>query len=180
MRKARFKKIVEQHKDRIYSHALYFLGNRPDAEDVTQEVLIRTWKNLDSIYLKTTQAWLMRVTHNLCIDYARRRKSGVTIVQHDDLSILDTKAAFSGNGTDPHKDAENSDLRRQIYTALQKLPEHLRSVIMMREINDIKYEEISQALDIPLNSVKVYIHRGRNELKKALDKSIAKEIGYVQ
>jgi len=168
MNSSRFNKIVHDYKDRIYSHALYFLGDRRDAEDVTQEVLIRAWQNLHTIRQRTTKVWLMRVTHNLCIDYARRYKSVRKVMQSEDMSVLEANTPSSLIESDPEQVVENADMSKQILSALQKLPNNLRSVVMLREIQDMKYEDISKVLNIPLNTVKVYIHRGRQELKTIL------------
>jgi RNA polymerase sigma factor (sigma-70 family) len=177
MNSSRFEKIVSEHKDRIYSHALYFLRDRRDAEDVTQEVLIRAWQNLESIRQRTTKAWLMRVTHNLCIDYARQRKASGNVIRSDDISILEKRTASSLSESNPEHVVENAERLQQILSALQKLPDTIRSVVMLREIQDMKYEDISHTLDIPLNTVKVYIHRGRKELQSSLRQSITEEIG---
>jgi len=177
MKHAKFKKLVDMYKDSIYSHALYFLGNRPDAEDVTQEVLIRAWKHVESIQKRTAKAWLIRVTHNLCIDYARRHKASRRVMKKEDMAVLEATAVSKEVESNPQQLTEIADIKSKVLSALQELPEQLRSVIMMREINEMKYEEISEALEIPLNSVKVYIHRGRNALKVALRKTLAEEIG---
>ena len=177
MRKARFEKIVEQFKDWIFNFALYYSGNRPDAEDITQEVFIKAWQNLDKIQKKMTKAWLMRVAHNLCIDYARRRKSSAKVLQFTDMDFLDYKTVTATTSSNPENEVMSNELTEQLYRALQALPEQLRSVLMMREINDMKYADISKALEIPLNSVKVYIHRGRAELRKSISPLLAERNG---
>ena len=131
MRKAHFQKLVPTYKYQIFSFALYYMGNRPDAEDITQEVLIRFWKHFDSINKKSTKAWLMRVTHNLCIDYARRRKKSADLRNEDTVLV---------SHENPAADAEQADLKKRIFSALQSLPERLRAIIMMRELEGMKYE----------------------------------------
>lgn len=167
MRHAHFTTAVLAHKDRIYSQAYYFLGNRPDAEDVTQEVLLRAWQNLDAIRKPTVKAWLMRVTHNLCIDTLRRHKAQQVVRTPETSDGCEMGLPLVAED-DPQVNAEESELRRHLLQAIQRLPVRLRSVIIMRELQDMTYEEISSALDLPLNSVKVYIHRGRKLLRAAL------------
>ena len=159
---------MNRHKDGIYSQALYFLGDHREAEDVTQEVLIRAWENIAKIRKRSARTWLMRVTHNLCIDYVRRAKSGGRAIKSEDMSILEGRAASSLRESDPEQLLVDVELSDRILSALRQLPESLRSVMILREIQDMRYEEISRALDIPLNTVKVYIHRGRQELQRAL------------
>ncbi|MCR4439136.1 MAG: RNA polymerase sigma factor [bacterium] len=168
MRQSHFTTMVLAYKDRIYSQAYYFLGNRPDAEDVTQEVLLRAWQHFDAIRKPTLKAWLMRVTHNLCIDSLRRHKAERAVVSDDELGEATKAVPTQEIEHDPHRVAEQQELKDCLEEAIRRLPPRLRSIIIMREWLDMKYEEISAALGIPMNSVKVYIHRGRKQLRMAL------------
>jgi RNA polymerase sigma-70 factor, ECF subfamily len=67
-----YKTLVNRYKNKIFSYALYMVKNRMDAEDISQEVLIRLWKNMGKFKLPAAGSWIMRTTHNLCIDYLRR------------------------------------------------------------------------------------------------------------
>ena len=166
MRRLRFKRIVGQHKDRIYTQAYYFLGSHDEAEDVTQEVLLRIWERLDHLPRKHTTAWIMKVTRNLCIDYIRRRQRTVRLfdVEDSEEEPQDRLEVVS----DPEVEVERSDMQRQIEREILELPEPLRSVVILREIQGLKYEEVARTMDIPLNSVKVYLHRGRRILREKL------------
>ena len=177
MKSSEYKRLVDEHKDRIYGHAFYFLGDRRDAEDVTQDVLIRAWENIGAIRRRKAKAWLMRATHNLCIDYARRISSRAKVVRSEDMSMLEDRTVSSLRESNPEQLMEDAVLSGQILSALQQLPPSLRSVIMLREIEDMKYKDISRVLGLPLNTVKVYIHRGRQELKTALGALLAEETG---
>ena len=166
MRRLRFKRVVGQHKDRIYTQAYYLLGSHDEAEDVTQEVLLKIWERLDDLPRKHTTAWIMKVTHNLCIDYIRRRGRTVRLF---DLGNNEEEREDRPEGVfDPEAEAERSEMRRQIEREILELPEPLRSVIILREIQGLKYEEIAHTLDVPLNSVKVYLYRGRRILREKL------------
>jgi RNA polymerase sigma-70 factor (ECF subfamily) len=164
--KTEFRSLVDQHRDRIYTFAYYNLGNREEAEDVTQEVLIRLWKNLEGIHMKTLPAWLTRVTKNACIDTVRRRRAYESRVvangEHDHVAL-----APAGNPT-PEATAHAGELREQIQRALSTLKEPYRSIVILREVQDQKYEQICEAMDLPLNTVKSYLHRGRRMLREKL------------
>lgn len=164
MKKTQFKKHVARYKDLVYSQAYYFTGNAEDAADITQEVLLKLWHNMDKISSASMKCWLLKVTRNLCIDYSRRKKElafSLITNQSDDgefeLSCVD-------DGMNPEQDVINMDLKDQILNAIQKLPPKIKNVIIMREINDLKYEDIASSMDIPINSVKAYLHRGRKLL----------------
>ena len=164
MRQSQFKRIVRQYKDFIYNYAYYFTGLREDAEDLTQEVLLRMWHHVDSLRLGPTKSWVATVTRNMCIDWARRRRpeadSPVPLETEDRHLELGAPLEEAG--------AERGELREKIEEAIAQLPEKVRSVIILREIEDMKYEEISHVLNMPLNSVKSHIHRGRRLLRERL------------
>lgn len=162
----RFETLVAEHKDAIYTFALYNLGSREEAEDTTQEVLIRLWKHLHDIKRETVAAWLRRVTRNACIDAVRRRNAYAARV----VSAGDDGVLALARSTDPAPDAahEASELRGRIGEALSQLDEPYRSIVILREVQDLKYDEISACLELPLNTVKSYLHRGRRMLRDQL------------
>ena len=164
-----FKKNVTRYKNLIYSQAYYFLGNPEDAADITQEVLIKLWHHLEKVSPQSMKSWLLRVTKNLCIDHSRRKRE---LTASQMMKSIDGNEEFQFDGVDqnmnPEQQVLNLDLREQILYAMQKLPEKIKHVIIMREIQDLKYEDIALSMDIPLNSVKVYLNRGRKLLFKYL------------
>ena len=74
IRQIRFKLLIKQYKNRVYSYAIYMLKNRMDADDITQEVFIRLWKNIDNFNMGSAASYIMKITHNLCLDYIRKNK----------------------------------------------------------------------------------------------------------
>jgi RNA polymerase sigma-70 factor (ECF subfamily) len=149
------------------------LRNRMDAEDVTQEVMIRIWKNINKFNFFAARAWIMRTTHNLCIDNLRQRgkqfQREVSIDKNLSERIEDHNIAGS-----PEKVLTGSMIDEKIKNAIAQLPEIHKSPFVLYEIQGLKYKEISKILDMPLNSVKVNILRARKRLQKEL-KFYAKE-----
>jgi RNA polymerase sigma factor (sigma-70 family) len=166
-----FGDIVEKYRHQIYTLSYYYLGNREDAEDVTQDVLMRLWKNWKKVDDRRLQAWLVRVAKNACIDTARKRERYRAIVAEGDYDVASARAVDAQH--DPGAPAELSDLQEQLKLALAKINEPYRSIIILREIQQMTYTEISEALEIPLNTVKVYLHRGRRLLRDQLRERIA-------
>lgn len=156
MKRIRFSRIMKTYQDSIYGYSFYILGNREDAEDITQEVLLKTWQNIDSVGKGCIKSWVMRVTKNLCIDRIRHRKLSQTI-KHDPPPPRDPEAGI-----------EEREIQERVRDAIGNLPLNLRSTVVLREIQGLKYREISKILDIPLNSVKVQLWRGRKLLRQAL------------
>jgi len=158
--------VVARYQRRVFTFARYFLGQKEEAEDVTQEVLIRLWRNADGLDPERIGAWLARVTRNACYDRLRRQRSAATVFipETDPERAEETPSA----APDPAARAEVADFQRRLLSALGRLEEPYRSVLILREVQDLKYQEISDALDLPLNTVRVYIHRGRQRLRDAL------------
>lgn len=160
----RFEQQVQEHQDQVYGFACSLLRNEVTAQDVTQEVFITLWEHRDDVDHDRTLPWLMRVTRNACIDQLRRRQTRqkTMTVDTDGLS-----RAESGRPL-PDTTAEAADFQEHLNDALDEIDEPYRSVVVLREIQDLKYQEIADTLDMPLNTVKVYIHRGRKKLRTQL------------
>ena len=161
-----FERYVHLHQDRIFGFACYFLGSREAAKDVTQDVLIRFWRFRERIDVERLVPWLMRVTRNACIDYTRQRKHTYEVHGED----IDGWA--QDDGESPADRMQEAESIRMLEAAIEQLPEPYRSVVILREIQNMKYEEISGAMDMPINTVKVYIHRGRKKLREQLSEVI--------
>ena len=163
LRELKFKAHCRRHSDDVYRFARSLLGNASDAEDATQEVLLKLWHHLASIRGTEVRPWLLRTTRNHCIDQIRRRNPHLT-EWHDES--IETHA--DATAPDPRQAADDASLRQEIDVALQGLTENLRSVFILHEINGLRYREIADTLGIPINSVKVYLSRARAQLKQRL------------
>jgi len=164
MKKTKFKIYISLYKDLIYSQAYYFTKSTEDAQDITQDVLIKMWHNLDDVPRKSAKAWLLRVTKNLCIDFSRKKRelveSAISVNSNGDEFQLDQE----DYGLNPEQETINLDAKERIMNAIHQLPEKIKHVVIMREVQDLKYDDIAAALEIPINSVKVYLFRGRKLL----------------
>lgn len=161
-----FERAVERHQRRVYTFARYHLGNPEDADDVAQEVLLKMWREWRKIEPERLSPWLLRVTRNACYDRLRRRRSAakVFVPEPEDGGADVTRSADPG----PAAQAEASDFQRHLLEALEEMGDPLKSIVILREIQGFKYREISDALDMPLNTVRVYLHRGRRRLRERL------------
>lgn len=170
---AKFDFLMKQHKNKVFNYAVYMMKNQMDAEDVTQEVLIRTWQNIDKFNFQAAKAWMTRTTHNLCIDYLRKNKLShkKEIVADEDYHESFADVSLDGN---PSKLTEQNITEEGIKEAIKNLPERLKSPFVLYELQGFKYKEISKILDAPLNTIKVNILRARKQLQKDL-KEYAKE-----
>lgn len=151
------------------------LKNRMDADDVTQEVMIRIWQNIDKFNILAAKTWIIRTTNNLCIDYLRRRTVAVNREFEIDEFFEDTYSK-NHDSENPYLITHFKMIASKVKEAIQRLPENLRSVFVLYEIEEMKYREISKALDLPINSVKVYLLRARKKLQEELKEYEQQEI----
>ena len=163
MRRPDFDAAVATHGRKVYTLAVYLLANPEEAEDVTQEVLVRLWRRGRDVAPEKIGPWLVRVTRNACIDSIRRRKGGSQVAV-DDGAGLELQEPAPG----PERLANASQLGGRILQALDALSEPGRSVVILREIQGLSYQEIGEALEMPMSSVRVTLHRGRRRLRKEL------------
>ena len=164
MRREDFDAAVEKHARRVFTLAVYLLGDREEAEDVTQEVLIRLWRKGHEVDPERIGPWLTRVTRNAAIDVIRRRKPGVRAVMDPGDGSTDPPEGSPG----PERLAQSSQLGSRLLAALHAMSEPHRSVVILREIQGLSYREIGEALEMPLSTVRVSLHRGRRRLREEL------------
>ncbi len=163
-----FSRLASEHQSRIYTFSYYYLGAAQDAEDVTQEVLVRLWRHHQSVETGKLKSWTMSVTRNCCIDVLRKRKRQRDVI--GDLSFDEAAERIADDTQGPSDQTELSDLRGRLQDAMAQLEEPYRSALVMREVQQHSYGEISEALEVPLNTVKSHIHRGRQMLRDLLRK----------
>jgi RNA polymerase sigma factor (sigma-70 family) len=174
MKRTEFQNLLNSHKDRVYGHAVYFLRNREDAEDVTQEVFVKLWNHWDSIDMEKAESWLMRVAHRQCIDSfrrrarARRRETPDACGDRDSDTLNDGPPTASFYPSDPELEFELNENQRTLIDAMDGLPAATRSMMLMHYFEDITMECIGEVLGMTPNAVKVAIHRGRKNLGEIL------------
>ncbi len=152
----KYRTLVNQHKGRVYSLACHMLGNTAEAEDVTQEVYIRLWKNIAGIVLDEARPWLLRVTRNACIDELRKRKPNEEMLVEPACERLD--------GT-PEGGLEAFQLSKWLKLAIAKLKEPYQSFVIMADLQQLSIREIAGGQIYSENQVKVYLHRARKQLR---------------
>lgn len=162
-----FERAIREHQRSVFTFARYLLGNREEAEDVTQEALVRLWRHWDGLDSDRLQAWLLKVTRNLCYDRLRSLRSerrNLPEAEGDGLSerLVDSEPS-------PESRAAGSALRDQLLAAMAELREPYKSAVVLREVRGLAYREIAETLDVPLNSVKVHVYRGRRMLREMLE-----------
>jgi RNA polymerase sigma-70 factor, ECF subfamily len=165
-----FAELVELYKDKVFQICYRMLGNRHEAEDIAQEAFIRAYVNIETFNQKRKfSTWLFRIATNLCIDRIRKKKPDYYL----DAEVAGTEGLtmYSQVAADvpmPEDEVENMELQETIQKEISKLPEKYRSVIVLKYIEELPLQEISEILDMPLGTVKTRVHRGREALRKQL------------
>ena len=165
IRELEFKVLCQRHRDEVFRYAHGLLGNRADAEDATQEVLLRLWNHLPTINPFNLRAWILSTARHFCVDQIRRRSNQASPQLMADEMLDDRPDEQAIN---PSLAADSNFRLEEAHRALLKLPENLRSVFILYEVNGLRYREIARTLGIPINSVKVYLSRAREKLSKLI------------
>ncbi len=169
-----FRELVTLHRDRVYNICYRMMGSKSDAEDVAQEVFIAVFKTIDSFREESKfSTWLYRVSVNHCknrIKYLARR--------HDrDRDELDENSAGTNGvsiGAPPRLSADRAlegiQMEELLREAINSLDEEHRTVVVLRDVEDLSIEEICEITDLPDGTVKSRLHRARLALRKKLQK----------
>ena len=166
---AAFESLMTAYENRIYSLALRSTGSEQDAADITQEVFLRAWKNLDSFRGDSSlSTWLYRVTPNLCVDFARKKAAEGMPTSIDDEESPAADLADASRMAQPEAAAENSELREELQFALAQLSEEHRRVVLLRDVAGMTYTDIARTLGLEEGTVKSRLARARASLRKIL------------
>ncbi|HTP69388.1 MAG TPA: sigma-70 family RNA polymerase sigma factor [Dongiaceae bacterium] len=163
-----WEELVRRHTRRVYNVCYRFVGNRTEAEDISQEVFLRVYRTLGSYRSAHGgfATWVTSVTRNLLIDHYRRTKRDrLTDSLDDAMPVVENKESM---GRRPDEQALLGELSGQVQSALTRLSPELREAVILRDLQQLEYAEIQHVLEVPEGTVKSRINRGRIELAKIL------------
>ena len=169
-----FSDLVEQHQGDMYRYALALLHNEEDAQDVTQEILIKAWERVESLQSERARAWLIKCLRNLCIDLLRKAKFQSTVLEGEEI-LLDTLIAdrngyalCSAESASPEGLCLKRERQALLRGAIAQLPEPLQTVVVLHDLEGIGFKEIAETLRQPIGTVKSNEFRARQKLRKRL------------
>ncbi len=142
------REILRRFRGMVVNLAYQMVGNLDDAEDIAQEAFLRMLRFAHRFKGGSLKAWLCRLTVNLCLDHLKRRPK---------------EEALNGSATAPSPDLDEA---MAVRWALSKLPPHLRAVLILRELHQLEYAEIAEALRLPLGTVKSRLAEARRKFKE--------------
>ena len=167
-----FEQLLLEHQKNVYNLCYRMAGNPDDAMDLSQETFLRAWRCLDQYqFASAFSTWLYRLCSNICIDFLRRRRRQQTVpLTFEDADGEEQTYAVPDAQPLPEEQVELKLTRETLAAAMaQLLPEH-RAVLQLRVVNEMSYEQIADALDIQIGTVKSRLSRARNQLKKILER----------
>jgi RNA polymerase sigma-70 factor (ECF subfamily) len=156
--------VVRTHSARVYRLAYRLTGNPYDAEDLTQDVFVRVFRSLSSYTPGTFEGWLHRITTNLFLDQVRRKQR----IRFDAFGD-DAGDRLAGREPSPAQVYDDQHFDPDIQKALDELTPDFRAAVVLCDIEGLSYEEIAATLGIKLGTVRSRIHRGRSQLRAALE-----------
>ncbi len=156
-----FKELILPLKNKLFRFAFSYLKNEDDAKDVVQDVMIRSWEEIDEEKeIRNVEAWCMTLVKNRSLDRLKRKGRNY-------LQVVDQRNLLSADA-DPLQRTMELENKQKIQGIIARLPEKQREVIELRDMEQYSYLEIAEILEIELNHVKVLLHRARMQVRKEL------------
>lgn len=159
-----FESLIVKYESKIYNLCFYLLKNKEDALDASQEVCIKIYRAINKFKGDSKfSTWIYRITYNTCLDYIKKRK--------DELSFDEIISTENGIESKTEGIIESRELKLELKRCILKLNNDFKSVIILRDIEGLSYQEIAEVLSIEVGTVKSRLNRAREALKNELVKS---------
>jgi RNA polymerase sigma-70 factor (ECF subfamily) len=170
----RFRILIDRYKDRALTLAMKILRDRREAEEAVQDAFVKVYRNVEHFRRESSfQTWFFRILYNECFSRLRRNRSVPPMVateEDEDPRLTDTDAMTDAR-------ILSADLQRIISAEFEKLAAHYRTALSLFYLQELKYEEIASVMDVPVGTVKSYIFRGKQVLRKRLGTYEHLEVG---
>jgi len=174
-RESAFRELLKRYERPVFSLIFRMVRDRTLAEDLAQEAFIRAFNAIRSYNTSYKFSnWIFKIANNHTIDHLRKRRLDTVSIHGSPHAtsaeeINQSTLVIASGDEDPLELVEHRELGGQIESAIGELREEYRTVILLRHVEGYAYEEIAEIMDLPLGTVKTYLHRARNELKDKLD-----------
>lgn len=173
-RESAFREILTRYERPVFSLVYRMVRDRSLAEDLAQEAFIKAFKAIDRYDPKYKfSSWIFKIANNLTIDHLRKRKLDTISIDGsphatDAEQRAQTRLVIESTDEDPLEYVQNRELGSQIERAIGLLRPEYKTAVLLRHVEGYAYEEIADIMEVPLGTVKTYLHRARKELKDCL------------
>ena len=173
-----FEQQMLPHLDAAYNLARWLMRNGEDAEDAVQDAFLRAYQAFASYQGGSQKAWLMTIVRNVCLTRLKRRvQPGKVVMLDEAMGEVERPSADivpASLNSQPETELLAKIERARVQVALKKLPQNMREVVVLREFEDLSYQEISEVVGVPIGTVMSRLSRAREQLKALL---IDNEVG---
>jgi len=161
-----FEELVLRYQDRLYNAVVHTVGCAEEARDIVQDSFLSAYSKLASFQGNASfYTWLFRIGFNASISYRRKRRPVLTVDPQRDENGIEPVDRHESPEMPLHREERVS----QVQTALSRLSEEHRAILVLRELEELDYERISELLDLPVGTVRSRLHRARSQLKETLE-----------
>lgn len=179
-----FRELVGRHQRKAHAVAYGIVRNAEDAREVTQDAFMRVYRHLNDFEGQASfSTWLYRIVVNLSIDLIRRKAPGKKAVELDDRTELDGAPhellPYRGD-RDPFVSLDRSRIVAAVQQCLDQLPEYHRTIIVLREVEGLSYEEIAEVMEVPKGTVMSRLFHARRKMQKLLHELLGEEVPLPQ
>jgi RNA polymerase sigma-70 factor, ECF subfamily len=162
-----FSELVLRYQNKIFAYVYKIVNHKEEAEDIVQESFIKVYKNLNSFDAdRKFSSWLYRISHNEAINYLKKNRKGNTLYYEGDEFLMNSLRVDK----DFIHDLIIGEDDKMLKSALEKLPDKYKEVIILKYLEEKSYEEISEILQKPVSTVGTLINRAKSQLKNLLNK----------
>lgn len=165
-----FDQVYERFRLPVWRLARRLTNSEEEALDTTQEIFLRVWRGLPGFRGEAQlSTWVFQIAWNYLRAYRRKMGRGLRIVTEDEHASQELVAKAEDSGPDPERRARATELLERVEAALDRLPEHFRVVVWLRDGEDLSYQEIADTLDVPIGTVRSRLARARATLKEMVE-----------
>ncbi len=159
--------LIVQYQHWVYNIAYGMLGHHEDAEDAAHDAFLSVWQNIDSFKFRSRfSTWLYRIVKNKCLNVIDQRKRRKT----DPMEIDDSQPWVPLDNVTPEQEVLRTEQSEILHAALGRLKESYRTILILRELRELSYEEIAEVLNCTLGRVKSRLHEARKALRQELER----------
>ncbi len=170
--KRRFEQLVDDHGPRLRQLARALLGRVDEADDVVQDTLIKLWDHLPTIEPQSELPWLLTCARNACLDRLRGRTRTRGVL----MRLVGEREATAATGEDPAEHAAAERRRSALREGIARMPEPARSLLILRDLQDVDVATTAATLELSENQVKVYTFRARRKLRALLEEELHEQV----